>query len=459
MSGDNITALAAWQEQRSSQQGARGGGAQVDLIAAEDIRSERIRWLWAGRIPLRGLTILAGEKGLGKSLLSNACLPAAVTVGQLSGELKGTPSDVLICTAEDDWRSVVKPRLVGAGANPARVHRVSVRDDDGETLLTLPDHVILLEAKIVELRNSGRTVGMLVIDPIGAFLSSDTDSHRDASVRRALAPLAQMAERLDLAVLVVAHLTKDESTKLLNRVNGAGAFVNAARSVMALAHHPDDPDGGDGDERVLVHLRGNWGRPVPSLSARVGEAEIMLEDGTPTTIGCLQITGECAVSVEDLQGRRGDASGDEIEEAIGAALADGPQPSRKVKAEVIREMGCSESTVKRAAARLVDRDELVQESGGFPKTTIWRLGALQSDHSRRNTQLGEPTVGLDGVSADFVSPLVQLAHEPKGPVPLTVIRDRTAREAAVAPVAETSEDASESHLLTQARAWQEGREQ
>ncbi len=49
-------------------------------------------------------------------------------------------------------------------------------------------------------------------------------------MRRALAPLAAMAERLDLAVVVVAHLTKDEGKRLLSARVGAGAFVNAARS-------------------------------------------------------------------------------------------------------------------------------------------------------------------------------------------------------------------------------------
>jgi hypothetical protein len=37
------------------------------LTAAKDIRSERVRWLWDGRIPLRGLVVFAGEKGLGTS--------------------------------------------------------------------------------------------------------------------------------------------------------------------------------------------------------------------------------------------------------------------------------------------------------------------------------------------------------------------------------------------------------
>jgi hypothetical protein len=262
-------------------------------------------------------------------------------------------------------------------------------------------------------------------------------------------------------VLVVAHLTKDESTKLLNRVNGSGAFVNAARSAMALARHPDDPDIENGAERVLVHLRTNWDRLAPSLSARLEEAEIRLEDDTLTTIGRLRITGESGVSVEDLQGRRDDASGNEIEEAIGAALADGPRPSREVKAEVKREMGCGDATVKRAAKRLVERDELIQESGGFPKTTTWRLDAPQSDHSRLNTRPGDPTVELQGFSADSVIPLGQLAHEPEEPVPLTETcdrtRDRMGRETAGMPAAEAFERRPKGDLMMQARAWQEDR--
>jgi hypothetical protein len=186
--------------------------------------------------------------------------------------------------------------------------------------MTLPDDVPLLEENIQRLRAHGGAVGLLVIDPIGAFLSADIDSHRDASVRRALAPVAQMPERLDLAVLVVAHLTKDESTRMINRVNGAGAFVNAARSVLALAPHPDDPDGEDGDQRVLVHVRGNWWRPSPALSAQVGDAEITLDDGTQTTIGLLRISGESDITLEDLQGRKDETSRGDVEEALLAAL-------------------------------------------------------------------------------------------------------------------------------------------
>ena len=92
---------------------------------------------------------------------------------------------MLIVTAEDDWASVVKPRLMAHGADLNRVHRVAVKDEAGQSLLTLPDDVQLLEDQILRLQAAGRTIGMIVVDPIGAFLAERTDSHKDAPVRRA----------------------------------------------------------------------------------------------------------------------------------------------------------------------------------------------------------------------------------------------------------------------------------
>ncbi len=357
-------------------------GRRVELTPARSIRSERVRWLWRDRLPLRSLSVVAGEKGLGKSILTNARLVAEVTRGTLLGELFGQPVDVLVCTAEDDWASVVKPRLMVHNADLNRVHRVAVRDDAGQPLLTLPDDVQQLEAQIELLRASGRVVGMFVLDPIGAFLSQSTDTHRDASVRRALAPLAAMAENLDLVVLVVAHLTKDESSRLINRVSGAGAFVNAARSLLVLARSPDDPDGEQGRERVLVHVGSNWGQYARSLGAYVDSRELDLDDGSRAGVGYLQITGECDIGVEDLQRGRDENGGTDMEEAIGAALKDGPRPSREVKAQIMAEVNCGKRTVERAAERMREIGELLIDSGGFPRMTTWALHSRDSEPSR-----------------------------------------------------------------------------
>jgi hypothetical protein len=353
-----------------------GAGRRVELTPASQIQSERVRWLWRDRFPLRSLCVVGGEKGLGKSLLTNARIPAEATRGQLPGELEGNPMDILVCTAEDDWRSVVKPRLVAHGADLERVHRLQVKDDDGESLLTLPDDVARLETEIMRLRQQERPVGMVVIDPVGAFLSPATDTHRDASVRRALAPLAALADRLDLVVLVVAHLTKDESSRLINRISGAGAFVNAARSVLVLARHPDDVDGEQGLERVLVHVRGNWGHYAPTLAVRVETRDVELDDGSQTGIGFLNILGESEIGVDDLQRGGGDSSVSDVEEGIVAALMDGPRAGRDVKAKVAEDQACSKKTVERAGVRMSKREPpelVITPKQGYQGVTIWAL--------------------------------------------------------------------------------------
>jgi hypothetical protein len=226
-----------------AEKAATRGLRTASLTSATTIKTERVHWVWEERIPRRAVVVVAGEKGLGKSTLTNAWIVAAVTRGELEGEFYGQPIDVAIATAEDDWRSIVKPRLIAHGADLARVHRLDLVDKDGSALMTLPDDVDLIAGAFTQLQaTTGRRIGMLVIDPITAFLSPTLDSHKDASVRRALAPLASLAERLDLAVVVVAHLTKNENQRLLARVTGSGAFVNAARAVLAFARSPDDAE-------------------------------------------------------------------------------------------------------------------------------------------------------------------------------------------------------------------------
>ena len=315
-------------------------GRHVVLTRASQIKSERIRWLWSQRIPLRGLTVIAGPKGLGKSSLTNAQLVAPVTRGTLAGEVN-TPADVAILTAEDDWRTVVKPRLTAHNADLARVHRVEVKDEHGTAMLTLPDDVGRVETELRKLRASGRNVAMLVVDPIAAFVSATINTHADAPVRRALAPLAQMAEALDLAVVVVMHLTKDESRTLMARVGGSGAFVNAARSVLALVRDPDDPEGEQGKRRLLVHPASNWGTYAPTLAFHIESRDVITDDNFTSSVGYLVEDGESSVTVDDVQRGPDDAGGD-AEEAIAAALAPGPRPSLDVKGEVAGQLACPE---------------------------------------------------------------------------------------------------------------------
>jgi len=350
---------------------ARNNTRRVVLTPASTITPEPLRWLWRHRLPLRGLSLVAGEPGLGKSTLTVE-LAADVSHGRLEGDLYGAPRDVLIATAEDHFASVVWGRLTAAGADMDRVHRVHVEARDGEELLTLPDDVAEIEMHCGRLAAEGRPVALVVVDPVSAFIGGGVDTHRDAAVRRVLAPLAGLAERQDLAVAGIAHLNKDQAAKLLNRVGGSVAFGAAPRSVLAFARHPDDSDGEQGVERVIVHAKSNHGRYAPSLAGRIESCDVP----TVGDVSRLVIVGECQVSPEDLGSSGGDARSDRdaAAEWLADELADGEwHTSRELKARA-RAAAITEKMLRGARERLgvEDRRE------GFPAVSEWRLAVVPS---------------------------------------------------------------------------------
>src|SRR5262245_44159522 len=98
-----------------------------------------------------------------------------------------------------------------------------------------------------------------------AYLGSQTNSWRDQDVRRALAPLAKVAERAGAAIVVIRHLNKGgNSSSPLYRGGGSIGIIGAARSALLVGEDPDDPD-----RRILARNKGNLSAPVPSLTYRL----------------------------------------------------------------------------------------------------------------------------------------------------------------------------------------------
>lgn len=158
-------------------------GRRLAAESFDGIRAERTRWLWKGRIPLGTVTLLVGREKLGKSTLTNM-LAAELSRGTLAGDLEGQAAGTLFVSYEDSAARTIKPRLLAAGADLLRVHRVLATYGDARDLVSLPDDV----AKIGELaREQGSR--LVVVDPLSASLNGEIDGHRDQHVRRALAPL------------------------------------------------------------------------------------------------------------------------------------------------------------------------------------------------------------------------------------------------------------------------------
>lgn len=338
-----------------------------------EVAPEPIRWLWPGRIARGKLTVIAGNPGLGKSQLT-ASLAAIVTTGGL-WPVDRTPADrgaVAILSAEDDAADTIVPRLVAAGADLTRCHVIDAALFVGAGGDPVAKHVDLsrdVAALRATLEGFG-DVAMLAIDPAGAFLGG-ADSHKDADVRGILAPLAAMAARLDIAVVLVAHLNKSGGGGAMARVTGSLAFVAAARAAWLVAKDQQDPR-----RRLFLPLKNNLAADTDGLAFEI-EA-FALDNGIQTSrvswrSEVVTTTADEALAPHD------DSRAPRRTEAktwLRDLLADGPRPETEID-----KLATAEGINKRTLGRA--KKDLPAESVRIGVQWFWRLKSQGGQLSRR----------------------------------------------------------------------------
>jgi AAA domain len=324
---------------------------------AAEIELKPTDWLWPERVPMNAITVLAGDPGLGKSLLT-INLVAKLTRGEFGGQL----GDAIMLTAEDPLAQTVRPRLEAAGADIARVHFGAICRDGFETPILLPDDVQALRGLVLE-----REAGLVVIDPLMAHLGGVINSWKDQMIRQALAPLHAMAEETGAAVLVVAHLNKGQGTDPLQRLGGSIGIPAAARSVLLLGRDPDEPDG---NRRILAQAKSNLGPLSPSL-AFVVEGVSVTDTGIEA--GVIREVGTSPHGAEDLLSIERRERGARLADAMAFLddeLQKGPSLVKEVT-EKAQRLGITKQTLKRAREQLgVETKKL-----DFDRGWEWRLSS------------------------------------------------------------------------------------
>jgi hypothetical protein len=323
------------------------------------VKAEPVAWLWPSRIPLGKLTILDGDPGLGKSVLTLS-LAAAVTRGwamPLEPREPGDepdvrePAGVVLLNAEDGLEDTIRPRLDAAGADVERVLALDkIPDGDGFRLPVLPQDMLYIKLAV---RRMGAQ--LVIIDPLTAFLGADTNTHKDQDVRRALYPLAVLAQETGAAVVVVRHLNKAAGSNPLYRGGGSIGIIGAARSGLLVAKDPDNPD-----RRIVASTKCNLAKLPPSLAFDLGTA----------ANGALRVgwIGESTHTAESLLAApRDDEDRDAVQEAVEVLmeiLAKGPVEAEAVKKDA-RKAGVSQRTLYRAKAVVKVRSQRLTFGGAW----------------------------------------------------------------------------------------------
>jgi putative DNA primase/helicase len=345
-----------------------------------DVERRQARWLWLYRILIGNLNVLAGDMALGKSQAS-LDISARVTVGGVwpdGGDVE--QGNVLLVSSEDDAATTIGPRFDALGGDSTRLFILDmiVKEGEKDVSLSLADHLASIEDLIIQ-----NGVKLFVIDPLLAFTGgAKVDVNKVNEVRPLLGQLVNMADRTDCAILAIMHTTKDyRQTNSLHRISNSLSFTQAARSVMAVGHHPDDEK-----RRVMVMLKHNLAPEAKPLGYHFTSDGIFAWDTEEVDIDARAIfaapdtTSKSAVDAADT--------------FLDEVLRDGPLKVKEIIEVEGKAVGINERAIRRAKANRdgTDREIIVERvTTGNQGKGFWVWKLKENPQDDQDTLLGSLT--------------------------------------------------------------------
>lgn len=312
--------------------GAKRKKPQIRKLST--ITPREIQWLWYPYIPLGTVTAIFGRGGQGKSYMTTDIASRLSRGAPLPDQQANkVPQKVLMLSAEDDYETVLVPRLIKNGANLENI--------------AVPDFQFTLDewgaTQVTELmREFAATV--VFIDPIVYYAGGKMDMNKSNEVRAMMEKLKDAADQSQSSVIIVGHIRKSEEGNDADRMMGSADWVNAARSACLVTTTNDGT-------KIMKHVKTNYGQNGLARSFTIDDfgfhwGETYENDDLPTSSGSKKKDTAVAF-LKDI-------------------LKDGPVPSQEVEAAA-KDNGIPPATLNRAKQGVAE--SYYSKSAGW----LWRL--------------------------------------------------------------------------------------
>lgn len=364
------------------------------LRSANTIPIRRISWLWNEKIPLGKITLFAGNPDNGKSLASTS-VAAITSNGDIwPGETQGhEPADVLMLLGEDDLEDTAVPRLLAAQANMKRVHFLEAvrpaQKDNREVRLDMD-----LPAIEKQLERNPK-IRLIIVDPISNYLG-EVNMMAEQEVRTIMIPLKRLAEKHNIAIVIVMHLNKKNELDAISRVGGAMAFIGVARCSWLFVRDPkeetaegEEPKERKPDSFSMLRIKNNLVSSGKAGMAYTVETRKIEVPNEPSIITPFVVWGGIVDrGADDALGQRGRVSEPGTTRSVGRP-PDALQKATKWLGEYLQDGAARPVKIVRADAKLVENitadtlDRAYLAIGGTKafksgKDWFWRLDPINA---------------------------------------------------------------------------------
>ena len=234
----------------------RPGQEIFKFTPMDEIKEEKIDWLWYPYLAKKTLSILEGDPGLGKSymaMIAAASIAEGSTLPCVKAKQPQVQGPVVYFDIENNAASVTKVRLKYNGFNKlgnyyAVEQAFSMEDQDA--IAEIYEHLEKIQPILV------------VFDTLNTYIGK-ADTHKGSEATQAMNMFKRIADDFNCAVLLLRHLTKGTGSAIY-RGQGSIAFAGSARVTMCVGVDPNDAD-----TRIMTVVKGNLA-PLPGgLSFRI----------------------------------------------------------------------------------------------------------------------------------------------------------------------------------------------
>ncbi len=205
---------------------------KVSLVCMSDVEEEEITWLYQPYVPRGKVTICAAYPGTGKTYLL-CYMTACVSTGRSffnQVPFKNNPGRAIYLTAEDGIGDTIKKRLRICGANMENIATVTQKTQ--------------LQFDSPEIEDFMRDFkpDLMIFDPFQAYIGAEINMNAPNETRDKLNRIADLAEKYDVAVVLICHFNKNGKGDAITRVLGSTDIMGICRSYIALGPVPGEDD-------------------------------------------------------------------------------------------------------------------------------------------------------------------------------------------------------------------------
>lgn len=331
---------------------------KVSLVCMSDVEEEEITWLYQPYVPRGKVTICAAYPGTGKTYLL-CYMAACVSTGRdffNQVPFSADPGRVIYLTAEDGIGDTIKKRLRICGANM----------DNIATVVEQKTQLSFDSPEIEEFMRDYKP-DLMIFDPFQAYIGEEVDMNAPNKTRDKLGLISSLAEKYDVAVVLICHFNKNGKGDAITRVLGSTDIMGICRSYIALGPVP-----GEDDMKFMSHEKSSLEKRGKTILF-----EIDPDKGGVVYLGENNLTMDDYTAIRNKKRARDAPALEAAKQFIVNNMPEGRRLAKELKT-LAEANKISEKSLRNAREEL---GIIIRKTKEFPPRSIWILPGHEEDQT------------------------------------------------------------------------------